>query len=897
MIYPENHSSTPLSNFIASNFIIEGVLTSYRLNTQYDARNNLSLEQFRFLRNKDYESVNIRKKDGSLWRPVENGDLIALSMNHSNIYCVDIDEDISWENIPNIFKDCPYTKSRNKKLPHFYFRINNLNLKKLQGTKQFTNATDNLNFCKGELLTGNTWEKKDNEVYNYNGLLPDLSWEQIKCFIIDTDVKRFEENAGINQPKITFKMQDLEEEEITTEEDVENEPQEKPILKPKIKKSNKKQETKEESTEETTDDKMINSTEKIFKEQVARLKTISKLWKEERINNYRSWLDFTWCIINSWGQNGKEIWNELSKELYTRTDKTFNEESNKQIWDNEMKRKKKELEGKTIATLYYWAKQDNPEEYEKLFNKHKIDFCRLTQAQYAKMLCTERFLGSNVVFTGKKKDMQGFKYNGVYWLDLGLHNAEIKKGIFDDMYNLYMKEFMKNYDSFDEKEKASVLGSIKQLDNNVFRNNVIECLKTEKYIEHIDWNKDRNLYAFNDCIYNLQLGNFIKPNPNQYINCTCGYDLGISYDEKNKLIVPEYLDEQKICENFVKSLFNDNDTIEYIFKTMSSFLKQINAEEKAYFWIGDGRNGKGTLTKLLTQTLGKYFGELNLGFYTTYDKGADSPNNNLFNLRNARLINTSEVGEDQNGNQAQKFITSQFKRMSGGDKLIARQPHEKEQIEFYAGKPLIQTNTMPELIGIDKKENFSLRERVVIVRFPYRFTADENEVKNNPLVYKLRDNSLKEQFETNENLKRGFWCLLISYYKKYLQEGLILPSQVQTETLAYFDASNKVKTWFDNNIIEVEMGNNKKYENDINTRDLFENFINFNTQGFMKKAQFIEYLIGIVGRSTNKQTRGILTLQNNPHLRGYKIKQEEEEITSNCLLKKADNELDEYETY
>ncbi len=769
----------------------------------------------------------------------------------------------------------------------------------MQGTKVFQNQTDNLKFCKGELLTGNTWEKKDNQVYNYNGSLPTLSWEQVKSFIVEDDAKRFEENAGINQSKIVFKVQELEEDDTTEEETYDDEgndndadTEKEETKKVKVVKTKKTEEPKEEKKKEQKD--QIKEELQDLNKQIDRLRVVSKLWKPERINSYKSWLEFTWCIINSWGEEGKEIWNEISKELYTRTDKSFDENGNKNIWDNESKKKKKELKGKTIATLYYWAKEDNPEEFNKLYNTHKIDFHRLTHAQYAKMLCTEKFLGSNVVFTGKKKEMQGFKYNGTYWVDLGLHNAEIKKNIFDRMYDLYMHEFMKIMHTIDPDDVASILGAIKQLDNNVFRNNVIECLKTEKYIEKIDWNKDRDLFAFNDCIYHLKLGKFVKPNPNQYINCTSGYDFGVSYDKDNKLVAPEYLEEQETCMKFVRSLFNDEATIHYVLKRMSSFLKQMNAEEKADFWTGDGRNGKGTLTKLLSEMLGKYFGELNLGFYTTYEKSADAPNNNLFNLRNARLINTSEIGEDEKGgNQAQKFITSQFKRITGGDKMIARQPHEKEQIEFYAGKVLIQTNKMPELVGIDQAKNFSLRERVVITRFPFRFTADENEVANNPSVYKLRDNSLKEQFETNENLKRGFWCLLVKYYKMYLEEGLTLPEQVKRDTLAYFDASNKVKTWFDDHIVSIEPEEDGKFLTEINTKDLFEHFCNFNTQGFMKKAQFVEYLISIVGKSTNKKTRGILTLQNNPHLRGYKIKQEEQE--TGCLLGKKDDELDEYE--
>ena len=41
------------------------------------------------------------------------------------------------------------------------------------------------------------------------------------------------------------------------------------------------------------------------------------------------------------------------------------------------------------------------------------------------------------------------------------------------------------------------------------------------------------------------------------------------------------------------------DNVDYVLKVVASFLKQSNPEEKAYFWLGRGRNGKGTITELI----------------------------------------------------------------------------------------------------------------------------------------------------------------------------------------------------------------------------------------------------------------------------------------------------------
>ena len=121
-------------------------------------------------------------------------------------------------------------------------------------------------------------------------------------------------------------------------------------------------------------------------------------------------------------------------------------------------------------------------------------------------------------------------------------------------------------------------------------------------------------------------------------------------------------------------------------------------------------------------TLGNYYGELNIEYYTNYDKGVNTPNVNLVNIQNARLINTTETGEDKNDTSKPiRFITEKYKKITGGDPIVTRKLFSNTEIKFVAGKSLIQTNLMPELVGIEKKENYSLRERVEILDFPFYF--------------------------------------------------------------------------------------------------------------------------------------------------------------------------------
>ena len=69
----------------------------------------------------------------------------------------------------------------------------------------------------------------------------------------------------------------------------------------------------------------------------------------------------------------------------------------------------------------------------------------------------------------------------------------------------------------------------------------------------------------------------------------------------------------RIAKQNIKKIFEEilhHEDVEYVWKVCGSVLKQNNPEEKAYFWLGKGGNGKGTITELLKGALGDYWGEL-----------------------------------------------------------------------------------------------------------------------------------------------------------------------------------------------------------------------------------------------------------------------------------------------
>ena len=226
---------------------------------------------------------------------------------------------------------------------------------------------------------------------------------------------------------------------------------------------------------------------------------------------------------------------------------------------------------------------------------------------------------------------------------------------------------------------------------------------------------------------------------------------------------------------------------------MGSSVVQSNAEEKAYFLLGVGRNGKGTLVKPLKNALGKYWGDLNMNYYTTHDKGADIPNQNLYNCRNSRVVSSVEVSDSNAQERAVKFVSDKFKTLSGNDTIYARELGTKNAAYFQAGKPFIQTNVMPVFTKLD----VSLKDRIVVINFPYTFKAEEDIDLTNP-THKPIDVTLKNEFD-KEIYKTAMVSLLFEYYKQYKADGLVIPRSVKSYTNKYFEEES-IKGWIDENL-------------------------------------------------------------------------------------------------
>jgi hypothetical protein len=396
---------------------------------------------------------------------------------------------------------------------------------------------------------------------------------------------------------------------------------------------------------------------------------------------------------------------------------------------------------------------------------------------------------NNVIFTGKGKEPTGYIYNGVYWKELSMSNAELMRGNFDVLEEYFknkasiLKKISELYESNEQKRQEYFLmhnkyvAKVGDIGKYNIRKNIIKIFQADNYVDEVKWNTNADLFCFNDCIYDLSTGEFQETHdPKDYINLTCGRSYKNDFDKEG---IKNAEDEIKA---FINTIILKEDYL-YLMKLLSSFLRQENKDERAHFWLGLGRNGKGTLCELLRENLGNYWGELSMDYYTCYTKDKDRPNQNLYNCRNARILNSSEIGDDNGTGGSVKFITDTFKGLTGGDLIYAREVGTKNTVSFTGGKPLIQTNVMP---SFSKQLTPSLKERIAVINFPYIFTDNQELIDAEPAKYKKKDNSLKEKFR-GDIYKVALTNILFKYYKEYVADFTIPPS-IKAYTNTYFNS-------------------------------------------------------------------------------------------------------------
>ena len=434
----------------------------------------------------------------------------------------------------------------------------------------------------------------------------------------------------------------------------------------------------------------------------------------------------------------------------------------------------------TIHNLIYLAKIDNNDDYNALCNEipdHDIKYLRPFDNIISKLIY--RLYGEKFVCSNPEKN-EWYYFNGVRWVKEN-KSFNLRKLMINDVFTK-----IENYRRQLIKEGASeeLVKNYHNILSKVGSGIKLNCLELEFYNSNfykiIDQNKD--LIGFENGVYDLTTQEFRKGCCGDYISLSTGYEY-VFYSETSK----EYVE----LFNLICKILPVKDVRDFTLKSLASCLDGHIRDENFYIYSGKnntGGNGKSTITDLLLKALGDYACVSPVSLVTTKRESANSANSALANIKNKRAV----IMQEPESNEMIQAGT--MKALTGGDRISTRELHSS-QFEFKPNaKFFMCTNGIPSISDVDG----GVVRRLKITEFVSRFVEnpDSDSLKKGIYEFKI-DKDLKSKLD---NLKCVFMCILINYYKKYREDGLIPPEQVVKVTKKYENDNNLIKQFVDENL-------------------------------------------------------------------------------------------------
>lgn len=543
----------------------------------------------------------------------------------------------------------------------------------------------------------------------------------------------------------------------------------------------------------------ISSNDNINQDEV--IEHVNNIPNTER--NWDNWYRMGQLIYNIVGSNGYEVWRDWSAK-----NPFHNEKETYKQW-----RTFKPITGGkplTIKTLYFQSEKANPEAYYKIRSKYSNndDFWNLIKLPthyesakffynykpYAYIYKTEfgwySLLKNNTWSYSKEKP--GYLINDI-------------AQTFKELCNIKKNEIDLNSDNDSEKNKLKQL-----IKFNSFTGTLSFCEAVGKFLQNFyldeeiltKMDESLNLFAFTDKVYDLDKSELRDIQPTDYISITCGY----SYPKQR------YAKANAIIKKFLWDIFEDNELIEFEMNKMAYSLHGEKKLEKFVIETGDGRNGKGTKSKLIKSAFGNYFVSIPATVLTKPNERKDAPNPAVVTCRGCRYIEATEPEKDE------RFQVGFIKAVSGNDVITCRELFGKN-VQFIVRALLsIQSNGVPKW----SKPDEAIEKRTIIQPFPFMFIDDNEELTADH--HRRGNPDLKKMLLTQE-CRDEYIQMLLEQYKEFKDKKcLYVPKAVKERTEQNKNENIVIKMWADENIEKtknvVALDNKilwKKYQDDMGT--------------------------------------------------------------------------------
>jgi P4 family phage/plasmid primase-like protien len=508
-------------------------------------------------------------------------------------------------------------------------------------------------------------------------------------------------------------------------------------------------------------------------EALKKAKELLKLISSVRADVYEDWIDIGWTIFNIGDatEEALDLWVEFSAR--TTKKNYFSEKLCVYEWERMEKR------NKTIGSLFFYAKQDSPEEYKKIQKKEsdKLFNESFNGGHYDMAKWLHNKYRDEFVCACIEKDIW-FRYKNHRWF-LNKRGIDLRKKISIELVGEYKglkkkicEQMGEEEDDAESQKKLKLLNKIiANLKSAPFKKNIMiessELFYEENFAEKLD--ADPCLLHFSNGILDLREMRFRDGRPKDYCKLTTGYE----FVEHNKDDI-EVID----VEDHLSKVFPDPLLKQYYIEYCANLLKGGNNIKTFLTQSGGGDNGKSINMDLLKLSLGKYMKVLPTSLLVGKRTQSSQATPELSDIQGVRFALLQEP------NNKDVINVGILKELSGNDVIYIRGLYKESQEVKPMFKLSLVTNKLPRLPCDDPAAWNRIRVLPHESCFPKEQTLvpDGLEEQMKAKIFP-RDPFFSEKLP---KMKSAFMWIMWDNYKRILKDGRMPePDKVHEATSTY----------------------------------------------------------------------------------------------------------------
>jgi phage/plasmid-associated DNA primase len=491
-------------------------------------------------------------------------------------------------------------------------------------------------------------------------------------------------------------------------------------------------------------------------------KLFDECYKKERFELYEYWISVGMAIKNTFLNEDEAF--DLFNYYSSKGSNYEGIESTKYKYASFIK--KNINAGYTIATIHFYAIEDNKSKFIEIMSKNTLELGQTDICKYLKIIAGHKF-----IYKYQGELLKLYCYNDKYWEknDIILRNY-LSNQIYDFLKMILTEVYWDNKNFMLLKSKIEKLKSIS------FKKEIIETYKEYGLDEKINFDEKWYLFGFNNIVYDLEKEEFRDYKYDDYISITCGYD----WREPTQ-------DEINTVNSLIISIMPIEEERDTLLQILSTTLEG-RCLEKFIIFNGGGGNGKGLINDLLLNMLGNYgmIGNNSILF----EKNKTGSNPEKANIHKKRYVVFREPPEKN------KFENSVIKELTGGGIFSARSHHEKSCDKELNLTMVVECNKRP-LFSEEPKE--SETRRIIDIYFRSTFVSDNSFLDPNKFIYKSNSEYKTKEFQNKHRF--AFFKILTNIHSIYKNNKytLYIADTIKSRTNSYLELSCNILQWFKDN--------------------------------------------------------------------------------------------------